>query len=59
MDSKAPTIIDDIGMCSYKQCQQYDGKRCRLTGFQPTPICEPWLLDLIAENKKLKQEKKK
>jgi hypothetical protein len=28
------------GGCSYDECPEYDGKRCRLTGFRPGG-CEP------------------
>lgn len=31
-----------------EQCPQHDGKRCRLMGVQPSSICEPEVLNLIA-----------
>ena len=37
--------------CSHEQCPQYDGKRCRLTGFQPHGVCEPWAIDAARDKK--------
>lgn len=46
-----PTIGQDgIGICPEdEQCRHYDGKRCRLMGFRPSRICEPWVLGLLRD----------
>lgn len=28
-------------ICSYEDCPNYDGKRCKLIGGRPSYICEP------------------
>lgn len=38
----------ETGGCSYDECPEYDGKRCRLTGFRPSG-CEPAYAALLAE----------
>lgn len=37
-----------VPLCSYEECQQYDGKRCRETGMRAGGVCEPAVLDLVA-----------
>ena len=41
-----------VPFCS-DDCQQFDGKRCRLIGFRPSGICEPWAQDIVVENQRL------
>lgn len=36
-----------IPFCTEDECCQYDGKRCRVSGFRPGYICEPAVLVLI------------
>ena len=40
--------VDERGVpwCPHDKCKQYDGKRCRLTGFRPAQICEPAVVEL-------------
>lgn len=40
--------IDKNGVpfCTDEKCPEYDGKRCRLTGFRPDAICEPAVIEL-------------
>lgn len=40
-----------VGFCSHELCPQYDGKRCRLTGFQPHGVCEPWGIDAARDKR--------
>jgi len=37
-----------VPYCS-EQCPQHDGKRCRIMGVQPSLICEPEVLNLLAD----------
>ena len=37
-------------------CSEYDGKRCKNTGFCPGGICEPYYLQLIQEQQELSLE---
>jgi len=41
---------DDRGVpgCYDDQCNQYDGKRCRLTGCRPSSLCEPAVIEMAA-----------
>lgn len=43
-----PTRDPDTGVpyCSSSECGGYDGKRCRVLGRQPTPICEPAVAEM-------------
>lgn len=41
-----------VGWCD-EQCGQYDGKRCRVLGYSPGAICEPWARQAGAERNKL------
>jgi hypothetical protein len=34
-------LWDNAVPCCVERCPHHDGKRCRLTGFQPGAICEP------------------
>jgi hypothetical protein len=34
------TWRDGIPICQEAECPHFDGKRCRLTGFQPNVVCE-------------------
>lgn len=36
-------------------CPHHDGKRCALTGFRPSPVCEP----VVAQMAKLLKEQSK
>ena len=36
----APEWLDDVPRCT-ERCPHHDGKRCRLMGFRPGPLCEP------------------
>lgn len=42
-DDRASPDWDAAGvpMCTSDECGQYDGKRCRLLGARPGPVCEP------------------
>ena len=40
-----------VAFCSHELCPQYDGKRCRLTGFQPHGVCEPWGIDAAKDHR--------
>jgi hypothetical protein len=33
--------LHNIPRCSEDDCRHYDGKRCKLMGFEPDGICEP------------------
>ena len=37
-----------VPYCS-EQCPQHDGKRCRIMGVRPSSICEPEVLNLLAD----------
>lgn len=37
-----------VPFCSREECACYDGKRCRLSGFQPSSICEPAVMSMAA-----------
>ena len=39
-----------VGWCD-DACPEHDGKRCRLTGFRPRGICEPWAVRLAGPRK--------
>lgn len=45
-----------IGYCSESACPSYDGKRCRLTGFRPDRVCEPWLVNTLDELDELRKD---
>jgi hypothetical protein len=30
-----------VPFCDNDRCHQYDGKRCKMTGFRPGSVCEP------------------
>lgn len=30
-----------VPFCTREKCPSFDGKRCRVTGFQPHSVCEP------------------
>ena len=47
-----------VGFCSHELCPQYDGKRCRLTGFQPHGVCEPWGMDAARDKKAMDRIRK-
>lgn len=58
--SELPTITpkldgNGVGFCD-DACPQYDGKRCELTGFRPSGVCEPWAQRLVAESVRLKEQ---
>ena len=36
-----PNWKNDIPLCDAVVCEQFDGKRCKLLGFQPSRVCEP------------------
>jgi hypothetical protein len=40
-----------VGFCS-EECPSYDGKRCKILGFVPGIICEPWIWELLAERER-------
>lgn len=42
--------IDGI-YCAYGDCKEYDGKRCKKLGHQPTAVCEPYALELFNEKR--------
>jgi hypothetical protein len=41
MMGKAPKWYNDVPLCSHNDCPQYDGKRCKETGFIPDRVCTP------------------
>jgi hypothetical protein len=43
-----PDCVSRVGvpLCSL-ECPSHDGKRCRLTGFRPNSICEPYVKNLL------------
>lgn len=46
-----PRVDDKTGVpfCAENDCQMYDGKRCKAMGFRPGNICEPAVIELVAE----------
>lgn len=54
-----PAMYCGIGYCAYADCPQYDGKRCMMLGFAPSPICEPWVRELVALNLSLAERVEK
>ena len=41
-----PSRLDNgLPTCDEENCAAYDGKRCKLTGFQPGTFCEPMLIE--------------
>jgi len=51
-----PKMDGGIGYCSLSECSQYDGKRCRILGFRPEPICEPWVRGLAQQIEALENQ---
>ena len=47
-----------VGVCSRELCPQYEGKRCRLTGFQPHGVCEPWGIDAARDHRAMDRIRK-
>ena len=52
-----PMFHHGVGYCQ-SDCPSNDGKRCGLTGFRTDVLCEPWVRELVAENKRLRAELK-
>jgi hypothetical protein len=50
--SVTPRIYEGIPYCD-DTCPEHDGKRCRLLGLQPGNICEPAVVELVAEKHRL------
>ena len=46
-----------LPLCNQDGCGLYDGKRCSAMGFKPDRFCEPELVGLVAERKKLTEER--
>lgn len=44
--SSDPTWANGVPACDPDMCAQYDGKRCKLTGFRPDRICEPAVIGM-------------
>ena len=40
---------NNVGIHS-DDCPEYDGKRCKVIGFRPCRICEPWAIELVAQH---------
>ena len=42
-DARPTWDANGVPFCPSDECKcyQYDGKRCRLTGFRPGSVCEP------------------
>lgn len=38
--------------CAYNDCSDYDGKRCKKLGHQPTSVCEPYAQELFNEKRR-------
>lgn len=54
--SPNPTLdANGLPLCNPDGCGLYDGKRCSAMGFKPDRFCEPELIGLVAERKKLKR----
>lgn len=46
VDAPQPTRdAHGLPLCALDDCRQFDGKRCRLTGFRPDRFCEPALIE--------------
>lgn len=45
-----------VPTCSEDECPEYDGKRCKLTGFRPDRICEPAVREIVAIGDFLKEK---
>lgn len=39
--SPRPKSTNGVPFCTYEDCPEYDGKRCKMMGFRPSQICEP------------------
>lgn len=52
MNKIQPSFDQEIGYCT-ANCPSYDGKRCRLIGFENRGICEPWVRLLLDEKKEM------
>ena len=50
-----PAMRGMTPLCS-DQCDDHDGKRCRLTGFRPDGICEPAVEAMADELQKLRAQ---
>lgn len=56
MRRPAPDDRTGLPLCSEDECPEFDGKRCRLTGFRPERFCEPALVDMVRANEGLRRQ---
>lgn len=47
-DKIQPEMEKGIPICS-ERCPSYDGKRCDITGFRPSRVCEPAVREIIKQ----------
>jgi len=38
-----------VPYCNHDDCEEYDGKRCRMLGSRPSHLCEPAVAEMAAE----------
>lgn len=52
---KPNRATDGVPLCPREGCDEYDGKRCRMTGFRPSDHCEVALAEDYAAHNALKK----
>lgn len=48
MSAQPIVSANGLPFCAREACEEYDGKRCRMLGHQPTYICEPAVIEMAA-----------